>query len=69
MVTARDLLVPELLLSVSADILQFRNAVNGVNRQAKTIGLVVDREFHRGIDVALFFVPAHVDVGVAFAPV
>ena len=68
-VAAVDLLVAEFLLGMRADALKFGNAVDHVDRQTEAIDLVVDRQFHRRIDVALFLVAAHVHVLVIGAPV
>src|ERR1035438_743579 len=55
---ASDLPVAKLLLGMHADGLKFGNAVDSVNRKAEAVGLVVDRQFHWRIDIALLFVPA-----------
>jgi hypothetical protein len=57
---AGDLRVAEFLLGVAPDPLQFGNTVNGVDGQAEAIGLVVDGQFHRRVDVAFLFVSPHV---------
>ncbi len=45
---------------MAPDFLQFGNAVNGVDGQAEAIGLVVDGQFHRRVDVAFLFVSPYV---------
>jgi hypothetical protein len=59
---ASNLAVPEFLLGMHANGLKFGDAVDGVNRETEAVGLVVDRQFHGRIDIALFLVPAHVQV-------
>ena len=66
---ASDLLVAEFLPGVAPDPLQPGDAVDGVDGQAEAIGLVVDGQLHRRVDVALFLVPAHVHVPVVLSAV
>ena len=68
-VAAIGLLVEIFPLRVSADLLKLRRAINDVHRQSKAIDLVVDRQFHGRIDVALFFVPTNVHLSVVGPPV
>src|SRR5208283_2921815 len=58
--SASDLVVPEFLLRMSANFLEFGNAIDGVNGEAESIGLVVDRQLHRSVDIAFLLVPSHV---------
>ena len=57
---ASDLLVAEFLPGVAPDPLQPGDAVDGVDGQAEAIGLVVDGQLHRRVDVAFLLVSAHV---------
>src|SRR5262249_7933496 len=57
--TAGDLLVPEFLLGMSADFLQARDPVNGIDRKAEAINFIVHRQLHRSIDVAFLLVAPH----------
>jgi hypothetical protein len=66
---AGDLPVAEFLLGMRANALKFGNAVDGVNRKTEAVGFVVDRQFHRCIDVPFLLVAAHVQVLVVGAPV
>src|SRR5580698_10232531 len=52
------------ILELPARPLQFRDAIDHVDRQVETIDLVADRKFQRGVDIAFFLVPAHVNVRV-----
>ena len=52
-----------------ANALKFGNAVDGVNRKTEAVGFVVDRQFHRRIDVPLFLVAAHMQIVVVGAAV
>jgi len=65
---ASHLPVAELLLGVPADLLELGYAINGVDREAESIGLVVDGQFHRSVDIALLFVAAHMQI-LVFAAV
>jgi len=55
-----DLGVAEFLLGVAADAPQARDAVDGVDCQTETVRLVVHRQFHWGVDIALLLVSPHV---------
>ncbi len=44
-----------------ADEAELWRPIDGVDRQAESIGLVVDRQLQRRIDIAFFLIPAHVD--------
>src|SRR5271169_6089965 len=59
-VSARDLLVAEPLLGVAPNLLQRRGPVNHVHCQAKSVGLVIDRQLHRSIDIPFLLVTPHV---------
>src|SRR5271166_4797059 len=61
---ASDLRVAKFLLGMATDVLQPRDAVDGINSQTETVNLVVDRQLHWCIDVALLFIAAHVHVVV-----
>src|ERR1039458_9667596 len=52
-----------------ANALKFGNAVNGVNCKTEAVSFVVDRQFHRGIDVPFLLVAAHMEVFVVGATV
>src|SRR5262245_50198830 len=43
---------------------KLRNAINHVDREAKPIDLVLDRQVQRGVDVTLLLVTAHVQIAV-----
>src|SRR5215471_17422064 len=68
-IAALDLLIQEALLSVPADSLQTRHAVDNVHRQAEAVDVVVDGELKRRVDVASFFVSPHVHIVVVMAAV
>src|SRR5690348_13829405 len=53
-----NLRVTELFLSVATYGQQLRHTINGVHRQTETVNLIVNSQFHWGVDVALFFVAA-----------
>src|SRR6202521_3895432 len=59
---ASELFVPEPILCVRSDHLQFRHTIDHVNRDAVTVGFVSYRQFERGVDVPLFLVPAHMEI-------
>src|SRR5579885_3266192 len=61
--------VLEPILGVRADRLQFRHALDRVDREAETIGLVVDRKLEGSVDVAHLAVASHVQVVMIRAPV
>ena len=58
--TTSDLGVAEFFLGVAADAPQPRDAVYGVDCQTKTVRLVVHRQFHWRVDIALLLVSPHV---------
>lgn len=68
-IAARDLLVQESLLGVTTYFLQLGDAIHDIHRQAKAVDIVVDREFQRRVDAALFLIASHVDVVVVGAAV
>ena len=63
-VPAGYLHVSKLLLGMRANRLQFRHAIDDVDRQRVAIYFVVDCQFHRRVDVAAFPVTANVKVPV-----
>jgi hypothetical protein len=52
------------LLELRTGPLQFWDTIDNVDRQVEAIDLVADGEFQWSVDVALFLVPANVDIGV-----
>ena len=54
----------ELLFRMSARCLEFRNAIDSIDRERVPVNLVVDCQFHRSIDVAAFFVSSDVKIAV-----
>lgn len=68
-VAAFNLLVEESLLGVAANLLQPGHAIYDVHCQTETISVVIDREFQRSVNVALFLVAADVNVVMIRAPV
>src|SRR5271166_3914082 len=56
---AGNLLVAEFILGVSSDPLQLGNPINGIDCQAESIGLVIDRQLHWRVDVAFFLIAAY----------
>src|ERR1700751_3712330 len=56
---ALDLQVAKLFLCVGDNVLEFRNPIDGVNRQAEAVDLVFDREFQWRVDISLFLVAAY----------
>jgi len=67
--SACNLEITEFFFSVRADALQFRNAVNRIDRKTEPVCLVVDRQLHRRVDVAFLLVTAHMQVRVVCAAV
>ena len=59
-----DLLITEFFFRVPPDVLQLGYAIDGVDGQAEAIDLVVYRQFHRSVDVALLLVAANMDIFV-----
>ena len=57
MLLAGDLPVEKSLASAGACHTETGHAVNRVDGQAKTVGLIADGEFQRRVDVALFLEP------------
>src|SRR5271166_1550462 len=64
MTSACDLEIAEFFFGVRADPLQFRDAVNRVDRKTEPVCLVVDRQLHWRVDVAFLLVTAHMQVVV-----
>ena len=61
---ALDLLVMKRFLCVPTDFLKFWYTVDRVDCQAEAVGLIVHGQFHRSVDVAFFFIAAHMQVSV-----
>src|SRR6056297_1560403 len=61
--------VAQRLLGVSAARLQPRHPVDGVNGQAEAVHVVLDGQFHRGVDAAFFLIAAHMQVAVIMAAI
>ena len=59
-VTAGDLPVEQRLSDMSRRFLEPRHPVDGVNRKAKAVRLIANREFQGCIDIALFLIAADV---------
>ena len=59
------LLVEQRFANAGAGDAEARHPVDRVDRQAETVGLVLDGQFQRRVDVALLLVAAHVDVVLA----
>ena len=51
------------------DSLQFRDAVNRIDGETEPVRLVVDRQLHRRIDVALLLVTPYVQIPMVGAAV
>src|ERR1022692_1198238 len=68
-VNAVDDLVLQPFFYMRPDGLQTRNAVDDIDGQVEAIHLVDNRQFQWSIDVALFFISAHVNVLVIGAAV
>ncbi len=68
-VEAVELLVPELLLSVSTRNLELGNAINDIDRYAEPINLVVNGKLQWRVDIALLLVTAHMQIVMVVAPV
>src|SRR5688572_468582 len=68
-VLALDLHITQYLLGVGAGSLQGGYAVDDVDGDAEAVDLILDGQIERRVDVALFFVAAHVQVVVIGAPV
>ena len=56
--SASDLLVPEFLLRVSADLLEFGNAIDRIDRQTEAIDFVIHGQLHWRVNVPLLLVTA-----------
>src|SRR5271165_6272216 len=69
MAAACDLAVAEFLFGMRADALERRDSVNRVNGKTEPVGLVVNGQFHRRVDVAFFFVSPHMQVTVVGAAI
>jgi hypothetical protein len=67
--TTIDLLIAKGFLRMSADIMEFWNAVNHIDRKAKAINLIINGKFQGRIDIALFFVAAHMQISVIGATI
>jgi len=46
------------------DDLQPGNPIDGINGQRETIDLILDRKFHRSVDIALLLVTTNVQVPI-----
>src|SRR5665213_934812 len=57
------------LLEVCTRCLQRGNAVDGIDREIGAIQLALYRQLERRVDVALFLVSVHMEVGVVGAPI
>jgi len=64
---ARYLLVAEFFLRMTANLLQFRYAIDRIDGKSEAIGLVADRQFQWRVDVALLLVAANVQSPVLSA--
>lgn len=64
-----DLLVPELFTDGRSPVVQVGHLVDGLHGETESIGLVLDGEFERGVDVSLFPVSTDVDVAGPVSPV
>jgi hypothetical protein len=64
-----DLLVPELLTDGRSPVVQVGHPIDGLHGETESIGLVLDGEFERGVDVSLFPVTTDVDVAGSVPPV
>jgi hypothetical protein len=64
-----DLLIEQRFPNVRSCLTDTGYPVDRVNSQAKTVGLVADGQLQRRIDVSLFFVPAHMNVVLAWPAV
>src|SRR5271167_134167 len=62
MTPACDLAIAEFFFGVRADPLEFRDAVNRVDRETEPVRLVVDCQLHWRVDVPFLFVTPHVHV-------
>ena len=63
-IAAIRLHIAEFLLRMTPDSLKPRSAIDDVDGQGEAIDFVVDGQFHRRVDIALFLVPAYVPIGV-----
>ena len=63
-VTAVSLLITAAFQGLSPDSLKLRRPIDYIHRQAETIDLIVDGQFHRSIDVAFFLISTYVHVAV-----
>ena len=63
-VFTRDLLVEQRLARARSADLVTRHAVDRIDGQAEAVGLIANSELQRRVDVALFFVAAHVDMAL-----
>ena len=65
MLQTGDLLVQQGLSHAGPRLTETGYPVDGVNGQAKAVGLVADGQLQRRIDVSLLFVAAHMNVVLA----
>jgi hypothetical protein len=61
---ASDLRVTEFFFRVPPDSLQFGHTIDGVDRQAEAINLVVHRQLHGRVDITLLLVTANMHLFV-----
>src|SRR5262245_57382905 len=64
-VFACELFVPKSLANTGSRNTEAGHSVDGVNGQAKAVGLVTNGQLQRRVDVALLLVASHVDVVLA----
>lgn len=64
-----DLLIPELFTDGRSPVVQVGHPVDGLHGETESIGLVLDGELERGVDVSLFPVTTDVDVTGSVSPV
>src|SRR6266550_448877 len=61
--------VPQELLEVGTDALQFRNAVHDITCQVKAIEVIHDSHVERSGGSALFFITAHMEIVVTMSAI
>lgn len=60
-----ELCIPQTFPGRRTLVRKSRNPIDGVDRQTESVGLVPDRQFQGGINVAFFFVSSHVQILVS----
>src|SRR5215469_6618660 len=68
-VHALNLLIAELLLGMATDLLEFRNPIDSVNRQAEAVDLIFYRQLQRGVYISLLLVATYMQAFMVLAAI